>query len=149
MIKDGIVIIGAGKLAYSLTSALLDAGYSVQSIISRKLSSAKSLAKKFSVPHYSKSLNIIPPEIKIFFFTVPDGEIKKVAESLSKLKRNYKNCICIHFSGVEDISALKSLSKKGCAVGSLHIIRPFPSKNIVDLKNFPASIESEDKRVNS
>jgi len=149
LIQDGIVIIGAGKLAYSLTSALLNSGYSVQSVISRNLSSAKSLAKKFLIPNYSNKLQNINEGLKVFFLTVPDGEIKKVAENLSKLKRNFKDCICIHFSGVEDISALKSLSKKGCAVGSLHIIRPFPSKNIVDLKNFPASIESEDKRVNS
>ncbi|MCW8811528.1 MAG: DUF2520 domain-containing protein [Ignavibacteriaceae bacterium] len=149
MIKDGIVIIGAGKLAYSLTSALLDAGYSVQSVISRKLSSAKSLAKKFSIPHFSNSIHKIPANVKIYFITVPDGEIKKVAESLSKLKKNFTDCICIHFSGVENISALQSLHKKGCEVGSLHIIRPFPSKNVVDINNFPASIETESKRANS
>jgi len=51
--------------------------------------------------------------------------------------------LCIHFSGVENISALKALAKKGCATGSLHLIRPFPSKNIVDIKNSPASIETE------
>ena len=149
MIKDGIVIIGAGKLAYSLTSALLNAGYSVQSVISRKLSSAKSLAKKFSIPHFSNSIYKIPAEVKIYFITVPDGEIKKVAERLSKLKKNFKDCICIHFSGVENISALQAMQNKGCAVGSLHIIRPFPSKNTVDLKTFPASIETENKRANS
>jgi len=143
------VIIGAGKLAYSLTSALLDAGYSVQSVISRKLSSAKSLAKKFSISHYSNSIGKIPEDINIFFLTVPDGEIKKAAENLSKLKKNFRDCICIHFSGVENISALKALKKKWCAVGSLHIIRPFPSKSTVDLKNFPVSVETEDKRVNS
>jgi predicted short-subunit dehydrogenase-like oxidoreductase (DUF2520 family) len=147
--KDGIVIIGAGKLAYSLTSALLNAGYSVQSIISRKLSSAKSLAKKYSVPHFSNSIHKIPAGIKNYFITVPDGEIKKVAEKLASLNRNFKDCICIHFSGVENINSLNSLTKKGCATGSLHIIRPFPSKNTFDLKNSPASIETEGKRVNS
>ena len=79
--------------------------------------------------------------------TVPDGEIKKVADSLSILKRDFKNCICIHFSGVENISALKSLQRKGCSTASLHIIRPFPSKNIVDIRNSPASIETESKKA--
>ena len=87
----------------------------------------------------------IPEDANVFFLTVPDGEIKKVADSLSKLKKNFNDCICIHFSGVETISALEALQKKGCAVGSLHIIRPFPSKNIVEIKNFPASIEAKDK----
>jgi predicted short-subunit dehydrogenase-like oxidoreductase (DUF2520 family) len=143
--KRKIVIIGAGKLAYSLVSALIKVNYPIVSVISRKLNSAKFLAKKFSIEHYSDKLQSIPKDIKVFFLTVPDGEIKKVAEGLSKLKKNFKDCICIHYSGVEDISSLQALQKKGGAVGSLHIIRPFPSKNIVDIKNFPASIEAKDK----
>jgi len=145
--KHKIAIIGAGKLAHSLTSALIKSGYDVQIVISRKLSSSKSLAKKFSIPQYSNLLKKITDEVNIFFLTVPDGEIKKVADGLSKLKRDFTNCISIHFSGVENISSLKSLQKKGCATGSLHIIRPFPSKNIVDIKNSPASVEVEDKRA--
>lgn len=147
MTKQKIAIIGAGKIAYSLTSALIKSGYDVQIVISRKLSSAKSLAAKFSILHYSNSIKKIPDKVELLFFTVPDGEIKKTADTLSKLKRNFKYSICIHFSGVENISAMKSLSLKGCAVGSLHIIRPFPSKNVVDIKNSPASVEVEDKRA--
>ena len=145
MRKEKIVIIGAGKLAYSLTSALLNANYSIVSVISQKLRSAKSLAQKFSIEHYSNKIQNIPEDVNVFFITVPDGEIKKVANKLSKFKRNFNDCICIHFSGIEDISALEALQKKGCSVGSLHIIRPFPSKNIVEIKNFPASIEAKSK----
>jgi predicted short-subunit dehydrogenase-like oxidoreductase (DUF2520 family) len=145
LLKINIAIIGAGKIAHSITPALLDAGYRVQLVVSRNLSSAKSLAKKFSIPHYSNSIKKIPGEVNVFFLTVPDGEIKKVADKLSLLKRNFKNSICIHFSGVEDVSALKSLKTRGCLTGSLHIIRSFPSKNKVDIKNSPASIETKDK----
>jgi predicted short-subunit dehydrogenase-like oxidoreductase (DUF2520 family) len=147
LIKHKIVIIGAGKLAYSLTSALIKSGYDVQIVISRKLSSAKSFAKIFSIPQYSNSIKKIPAKVDTFLLTIPDGEIKKVADSLSKLKRDFTNCICIHFSGVENISALKSLQKKGCATGSLHIIGPFPSKIIVDIRNSPASVETGNKQA--
>ncbi|HSW53566.1 MAG TPA: DUF2520 domain-containing protein [Ignavibacteriaceae bacterium] len=147
MTKHKIAIIGAGKLAYSFSSALVKSGYSVQSIVSRKLNSAKSLAKQFSIPHYSNSLKKIPAEVNVFFLTVPDGEIENTAEALSKVKKDFAGCVCIHFSGVENISALKSLQRKGCSTGSLHIIRPFPSKNIVDIKNSPASVETEDKEA--
>ncbi|MDZ7624660.1 MAG: DUF2520 domain-containing protein [Ignavibacteriaceae bacterium] len=92
-------------------------------------------------------LKKIPAEVNVFFLTVPDGEIKTAADALSGIKKDFNNSICIHFSGVENINALNSLKKKGCATGSLHIIRPFPSKNIVDIKNSPASIEAEDKRA--
>jgi len=145
--KHKIAIIGAGKLAYSLTPALKKSGYDVLCVISKKLSSSKLLAKKFSIPHHSNSLKKNPDGVDVFFLTVPDGEIKKAADSLSKSKLDFRNCICIHFSGVENISALKSLEKKVCATGSLHIIRPFPSKNVVDLRNSPASIETGSKQA--
>ena len=48
---------------------------------------------------------------------------------------------------METIHSLISLKKKGCKTGSLHIIRPFPSKNIVGLKNSPVSIESDDNQT--
>jgi predicted short-subunit dehydrogenase-like oxidoreductase (DUF2520 family) len=145
--KHTIAIIGAGKIAYSLSSALKKSGYDIQVVISKRLSSAKSLANKFSILQYSNSLKKIPDEVDVLLLTVPDGEIKKVADSLSILKKDFKNCICIHFSGVENISALKSLQRKGCSTGSLHIIRPFPSKNIVDIRNSPASIETESRQA--
>ena len=149
MNKKRIAIIGAGKLTYSLTPAIIKSGYDVQIVISRRMSSAKSLANKFSIPQYSSSLKKIPDEVDVLLLTVPDGEIKRVAGSLSKLKLDFRNCICIHFSGVENINALNPLKNKGCATGSLHIIRPFPSKNIVDIRNSPASIETDSMQAKS
>ena len=145
MVKPKIAIIGAGKLAFSLVSALKKSGYDVQIVISRKLSSAKSPAKNFRIPHHSNSIKNIPEDVNVFFLTVPDGEIKKVADKLSMLRKNFDDCFCIHFSGVENITVLNSLKKKGCATGSLHIIRPFPSKKIVNIKNSPASIATKNK----
>ena len=145
MLKYKIALIGAGKIAYSITNALIKSGYGIQFVASKKISSARSLANKFSIKNYSNSLKNIPESANVFFLTVPDGQIKKTAEVLSKTKKNFSDIICIHFSGVENISALNSLMKKGCSTGSIHIIRPFPSKEIVDIRNSPASIETEDK----
>jgi len=145
--KDNIAIIGAGKVAHSITPALIKSGFNVECVVSKNLASAKTLAKKYSIPHYTNSLKKIPDNVNVFFITVPDGEIKNVADKLSKLKRNFKNCICIHFSGLENIHSLSSLKKKGCATGSLHILKPFPSKEIVDIKNSPVAIEVVDKRA--
>ena len=147
MRKNKIVVIGAGKLAHSLTPALIKSGFDVQAVISSKLNSARSLARKFFIPTYSTLLDKIPDKVDTYFITVPDGEIKKVADQLSKLKRDFAANLCVHFSGVENVSALSSLKKIGCIVGSIHIIRPFPSKDFVEIKNSPASIEAGDKQA--
>ncbi len=131
-----IVVIGAGKVAHSLVPALVKNGYYVESIHSRNILSAKKLAQKYSVNHFAVSLKEIPTGIKIFLLSIPDNEIKVTAEKLSRLKINFKQSFFIHFSGVEDISVLNSLEKKGAATGSLHLMQTFPGKRVTNLKEF-------------
>jgi len=145
--KEKIAIIGAGKVAHSLVPALVKSGYNVESIHSRNLLSAKKLAQKYSVNHFTNSPKEIPTGIKIFLLTIPDSEIKATAEKLSRLKINFKQSFFIHFSGVEDITGLKSLAKKGAATGSLHLMQTFPTKRITSLKGVHAAVETADERA--
>jgi len=140
--KTKIAIIGAGRIAYSLTSALLKEGYIVDTIISRKINSAKALAGKFGVKKYFDDKNLISKSVNVFFITVPDSEIKKTAVQLSKLK--FSTAFFIHFSGAEDISVLNPLKVKGGKTGSLHLMQTFPSKKIVNIKNVNSAIETDD-----
>ena len=145
--KFKIAIIGAGRIAYSLTSALLKEGYIVDVIISRKYDSAKALAEKFGVKKYSDDINLISKSVNVFFLTVPDSEIKKTAIQLSKLKLNFSTTFFMHFSGAEDIGVLGPLKLKGGKTGSLHLMQTFPSKNIVNIKNVNSAIETNDDSV--
>jgi len=145
--KTKIAIIGAGRIAYSLTSALLKEGYIVDVIISRKYDSAKALAEKFGVKKYSDDINLISKSVNVFFLTVLDSEIKKTAIQLSKLKLNFNTTFFMHFSGAEDIGVLGPLKLKGGKTGSLHLMQTFPSKNIVNIKNVNSAIETNDDSV--
>ncbi len=142
--KTKIAIIGAGRIAYSLTSALLKEGHIVDAIISKKIKSAKALAEKFGVKKYSDDINLISKSVNVFFLTVPDSEIKKIAVQLSKLKIKFSTAFFIHFSGAEDISVLNPLKLKGGKTGSLHLMQTFPSKKIVNIKNVNSAIETND-----
>lgn len=143
--KFKIAIIGAGRIAYSLTSALLKEGYIVDVIISRKINSAKALAEKFGVKKYSDDISVISKSVNVFFLTVPDSEIKKTAVQLSKLKLKYSTAFFIHLSGAEDISVLVPLKLKGGKTGSLHLMQTFPSKKIVSINNVNSAIETNDE----
>ncbi len=66
---------------------------------------------------------------------------------MSKLKLNFKNSLFIHFSGSEDISALKALHDKKANAAAFHIMQTFPSKKTVDIKNCYAAIEIKAKPV--
>jgi predicted short-subunit dehydrogenase-like oxidoreductase (DUF2520 family) len=145
--KTKIAIIGAGRIAYSLTSALLKGGYIVDTIISRNKNSAKELAEKFKVEKYSDDINKISKSLNVFFLTVPDSEINKTAVQLSKLKIDFSKTFFIHFSGVEDISTLATLKSKSGKTGSLHLMQTFPSKKIVNIKNINSAIETDSEAV--
>ena len=140
--KTKIAIIGAGRIAYSITSALIKNDYEFVSVISRNVNSAKKLAQKFSIKIYSNDFSQIPKTTNLFFLSVPDGEIKKVAESLSQHKLNIKNSYFIHLSGSENIKALNALKQKGGITASIHPMQTFPSKKVVSLKNVYAAVET-------
>ena len=142
--KNNIAIIGAGKISYSLTSALIKAGYKISVIISKREKSAESLAKKFQIKKFSNNLEDISFKSGIFFLAVPDAQIRILAKELSKLNFNFSNSIFIHLSGALNISELKSLKNKNAKTASFHIMQTFPFKKIINIKNFYAAIETND-----
>lgn len=142
-LKSKIAVIGAGKVSYSLVSALNNSGACVSFIISKKLSSAKNLAQKFRIKIYSDDLFFLPADCKIFFLSVPDSQIKITAEKISELNLDYKNSLFVHLSGAENISVLNILKKKKAHTASFHIMQSFPSREIVSLTGCYASIETD------
>jgi predicted short-subunit dehydrogenase-like oxidoreductase (DUF2520 family) len=143
-LKTNVAIIGAGRISYSLASALSKSGYNIVSVISKNINSAKALANKFRINHCSDNLNNISKSARIFFLSVPDGQITAVASELSKLNLNFKQSLFIHLSGAENISVLKNLKRKEAKVASIHPMQTFPSKKIVSLKGVHAALETVD-----
>ena len=143
--NKNVAIIGAGRISYSLVSALTRSGYHIVSIVSRNIHSAKSLAKKFRLNHFSDNLNDISKSARIFFLSVPDGQITAVASELSKLKLSFKQSLFIHLSGAENVAVLKNLKRKEAKVASLHPMQTFPSKKIVSLKGVHAALETDNE----
>ena len=110
--KQKIAIIGAGKVAHSLVPALVKSGYNVEAIQSKNLLSAKKLAQKYSVKHFTDSLKEIPAGIKIFLLSVPDSEIKKTAEKLHNIINNTENTLK-YFESISKCFVPKCLVKIG------------------------------------
>ena len=140
--KNNIAIIGAGKISYSLTDALIKNGFIVSIIVSKKIKSAKNLAEKFRINNFSNKLEDIPFNKGILFLSVPDNQIKIVSENLSKLKFDFPKSIFVHLSGALNISELYTLKKKKAQVASFHIMQTFPAKRIMDIINCYAAVKT-------
>lgn len=148
--KLNIVIIGAGKIAYSITSALCKINLAPIIILSRKISSAKYLARQFDIKYYSNNYSILIDkkiEPDFFILSIPDSEIENTSNELSKLNLNFPQKYFIHLSGTKNIFALNTLKKKKANVGSFHIMQTFPSKNVININNCYVGIESSNQKT--
>lgn len=137
-----ITFIGAGNVAHTLVPLLVKKNFKVKGIVSRSIKSARSLSNKYKLEFSSESLNAIPPDVKIFFITVPDSQISIIAARLSKLRKDFTDSLFVHTSGSEGSSALKILEDKGAMTASFHIMQTFPSRKQTDIRNSFASIET-------
>jgi predicted short-subunit dehydrogenase-like oxidoreductase (DUF2520 family) len=140
--KDNIIIIGAGKISYSLAPALKDAGYNITSIISSKRKRAEELAGRLHIQDYSDDLESLKIKRGIFILAVPDNQIKLTSEKISRLRIDFPNSLIIHLSGSNDISLLNSAAIKKAHTASLHIMQTFPSRRRRNIKNSFSAIET-------
>ena len=140
--KDPIIIIGAGKISWSLVPALLYAGYKINSIISSTKKDADKLASAFALKNYPAELNAIKIKKGIFVLAVPDARIKTVADKLAHMDFNFPDSLFIHLSGSQDISLLNSLEVKGSHTASFHIMHTFPLKKTRQIKNSFSAVET-------
>jgi predicted short-subunit dehydrogenase-like oxidoreductase (DUF2520 family) len=147
--KSKIAVIGAGRVSYSLVNALVKSGLNVSTIVSRHVTSAKTLAVRLKIKNFSSDLYSLTADPKIFFLSVPDNQISKVAKEISKLNLDFNNSIFIHLSGAENISVLNALKRKGAYTASFHIMQTFPDKKIFNLKNSYVAIETKNKKAES
>ena len=139
---DNLIILGAGKISYSLAPALIDAGYKINSIISSKKIRAEELAHKLRVKNFSDNPESLKIKKGIFILAVPDNQIRLTAEIISKLKIDFHNSLIIHLSGSHDILLLNSTRLKKAHTASFHIMQTFPSRRRRNIKNSFAAIET-------
>ena len=117
--KPAVSIIGSGRLGTTLGVALLHRGYSIQSLVGRRLQSARRAARLLDADVQvlaAKELRALKPA-DVFLITVPDDQIASVAEEMSRLEFT---ATALHTSGALSSAVLAPLRKKGWHTGSIH-----------------------------
>src|ERR1041384_3054055 len=117
--KPAVSIIGSGRLGTTLGVALLHRGYSIQSLVARRVQSARRAARLLDADVQvlaAKALRALKPA-DVFLITVPDDQIASVTEEMSSLEFN---ATALHTSGALSSEVLAPLRKKGWHTGSIH-----------------------------
>src|SRR6266480_4976049 len=112
--------IGAGRAGTGLASTFARAGVSVVAIASRKIASARRLAKRVRGARACAPQEVVD-RADIVFLTVPDDAIEGLASSL----RWRKGAACVHCSGAADLDVLQKAVADGALAGGFHPLHMF------------------------
>lgn len=123
--KSEVSIIGAGRLGTTLAVALARKGYSIRSLVARRVQSARKAASLINSDVQvlaAKQLQSMK-SADLFLITVPDDQIPQVAAMLSEVRFNTdqrKKMTALHTSGALSSDVLAPLKEKGWHTGSIH-----------------------------
>jgi predicted short-subunit dehydrogenase-like oxidoreductase (DUF2520 family) len=115
-----------GRLGAALARRLMEAGYS-----------AIGISRKGRVASLVRA--------DVVWLCVPDGEIARAANTLSKVE--WKGKYAFHSSGVLSSDALNSLRKAGASIASVHPLMTFVKGSVPELAGVPFAIEGDASAV--
>jgi predicted short-subunit dehydrogenase-like oxidoreductase (DUF2520 family) len=152
-VKPDVIVVGAGRLATSISMELRHAGYTISEIIVRdvrdspqSLRKARALAAKVGAS--AVTANSAKLDATLFWFCVPDRDIHNAAATLAgylALKKNRKNKIrvALHSSGALSSRELDPLRKVGVRVASAHPLMTFVARSNPALRDVPFAVEGD------
>jgi predicted short-subunit dehydrogenase-like oxidoreductase (DUF2520 family) len=151
-----VAVIGAGSLATFLAVALHRAGFTVTEIIARDSKPSLQRARKLAarVDTQAASARSAHLDATLFWFCVPDREIRRAASTLADrlVARAHLHSkglprFALHSSGALSSRELKPLRAAGVAVASAHPLMTFVAGALPSLTNVPFAIEGDQPAV--
>ncbi len=129
-----VSIIGAGKVGTALGALIAASGLSFQGIFSKNALSARRAIRTIGKGKIFASIDALIEASQIVIIAVRDSEIStlvgKILHGKRLGKKAYAGKIFLHTSGALPSSVLKSLSRFGASVASMHPLQTIPSATI-------------------
>ena len=135
-----IGIIGAGKVGFTLALALTKAGYTVNAVSSRSISSAYKLADKLPSAVVFENPQGLANASDFIFIATPDSAIGDVSASITTLPGQ----MISHIAASVPIEVLDPLRKQGALTGVFHPLQAIGSTNATFLPGVTFAIEAEE-----
>lgn len=123
--RMSIALIGAGPVGTAIAVQSKGRGHRIVAIVSRRASSARSLAARVGCALSGTRVRVIPPDVDLVVLAVPDGDIERVAISLAATMPWSRRTGFVHTSGAMSSGLLAALRSSGHRVASLHPVQSF------------------------
>lgn len=148
--KSEVTIIGTGRLGTTLALALAGSGYSIRSLVARRVQSARKAARLLDADVQvlaAKQLRTLI-DADLFLITVPDDQIAPVARELSEINAARKKKVtALHTSGALSSEVLAPLREKGWDTGSIHPLMSVSAVHDASLEGAYWSVEGDRSAV--
>jgi predicted short-subunit dehydrogenase-like oxidoreductase (DUF2520 family) len=142
--KSEVSIIGTGRLGTTLAVALAGRGYSIRSLVARRVQSARKAASLLDADVQVLAAKEIGSLIDadLFLITVPDDQIPRVARELSEINAD-RRVTALHTSGALSSDVLGPLSERGWHTGSIHPLMSVSAVHDASLQGAFWSVEGD------
>ncbi|HZI48307.1 MAG TPA: Rossmann-like and DUF2520 domain-containing protein [Pyrinomonadaceae bacterium] len=119
--KSSVSIIGTGRLGTTLAVAIASKGYSIRSLVARRVQNARKAASLLDTDVQVLAGKQLRSLIcaDLFLITVPDDQIGTVARELSEINAD-RGVTALHTSGALSSEVLMPLRERGWHTGSIH-----------------------------
>lgn len=132
-----IVCIGAGRLAHHLMPALQRSGCMVVQLYNRSEPPLTELAHKLHVESHTTKLEEIYPDADLYFLTIADDVVGKIASKLIKIQN--EDAIIVHCSGTLPLDIIPIHHR-----GVFYPLQTFSEDHETDWTQTPIIITSDD-----
>ncbi len=130
------IIIGAGKLAWHLGSALKKAGFRITQVYSRTLSSAAAFGLLLDVP-WTTDINMLNDDAELVIFCLTDRALEGLLPQV-----NLKDAFMIHTAGSVPSNVFENRTSD---FGVLYPLMTFTKTRSIDFRTVPVCIEANNK----
>lgn len=129
--RDGIAIVGPGKVGQALGRLLAAAGFPIRYVAGRRRAAARQAVRFIGS---GRAVSIQSPQLaeaRIILMTTSDAALEPVARELAGLRRNWKGYVVLHtcgsLAGAGPGSPLAPFQRRGASTGCVHPFQTIPS----------------------
>ena len=147
-VSHSLAIVGAGRLGRSFGRRLHRLGWRIGAVVTRSAATSRAAVKFIGAgkPHAALVREI--GDADVILFTVPDGALRDVAQSLARIAPDaWRGKVVLHTSGALDRTVFAPLAKKGAATGSLHPMQTFSGRSEPSLSGVIFGVEGDPKAL--
>ncbi len=131
--RKDIVLVGAGRVATSLSVALMKAGHHIRQVYSRTEKSAKTLADRLNAD-YTTSLDALVKDADIYIIALTDTALASLAQEITNGR---EHCLFVHTAGSMSIDTLNCPRR-----GVFYPMQTFSLERLVDFQHVPVFVEA-------